>query len=498
VTEFIDKNQDSLFQDLKRMLYECKTPALQEMFPEGADDINKVHKNPYTAAMGFKMSMAKLVDLLAEKEPFYVRCIKPNPSKSANSFDDKLVDHQVRYLGLMENLRVRRAGYCNRQLYEIFVARYKMLSARTWPVWRKDMKEGTAILIETLGLNKAVAFGKTKLFVKEPSTLYLIEQKREEAIPLLVTKIQAEWRGFLARRFVKKLRAYTKICRWWRKVKSKAYFTKVLNTFKDVAGRPDLGKRLPWPTAMPGAGPFEKLSRRIHTQWWTAKVLERLASKKKEIELKMPAFDIMRNRRSNWGVNVPWLGNYCAKGDDSAKFGAGVTAIFEKRGDGKVEFSSKALLLDKKGKQQDRAIVVSNKSIYVVDTKKWKVADKLMFAIDDVTSITVSTGEDQLVVIKVPGGTDIVVKLVGKALSAELVCAILRGCKANISVKVTDNITVNLKGKESTIEMEVADANKSEFKASKLGVRLVTRKTSVMMMQDRLSPDKAGGAAPAP
>jgi len=33
----------------------------------------------------------------------------------------------------MENLRVRRAGYCNRQLYEIFLERYKMLCKKTWP-----------------------------------------------------------------------------------------------------------------------------------------------------------------------------------------------------------------------------------------------------------------------------------------------------------------------------------------------------------------------------
>ena len=72
------------------------------------------------------------------------------------------------YLGLMENLRVRRAGYCNRQPYEIFLERYKvglqrtqqalpcehtgltriaatlstrqMLSKDTWPNWHRDPK----------------------------------------------------------------------------------------------------------------------------------------------------------------------------------------------------------------------------------------------------------------------------------------------------------------------------------------------------------------------
>lgn len=38
-------------------------------------------------------------------------------------FDDKLVSHQVKYLGLMENLRVRRAGFAYRRTYEAFLER---------------------------------------------------------------------------------------------------------------------------------------------------------------------------------------------------------------------------------------------------------------------------------------------------------------------------------------------------------------------------------------
>lgn len=60
------------------------------------------------------------------KEPFYIRCIKPNNEKMAQQWDDKLCRHQVAYLGLLENLRVRRAGYCNRQPYEAFLDRYKV------------------------------------------------------------------------------------------------------------------------------------------------------------------------------------------------------------------------------------------------------------------------------------------------------------------------------------------------------------------------------------
>lgn len=38
-------------------------------------------------------------------------------------FDEVLIRHQVKYLGLMENLRVRRAGFAYRRRYEVFLQR---------------------------------------------------------------------------------------------------------------------------------------------------------------------------------------------------------------------------------------------------------------------------------------------------------------------------------------------------------------------------------------
>ena len=44
------------------------------------------------------------------------------------TFDEKVVRHQVKYLGLMENLRVRRAGFCYRRVFEVFLQRYDTFS----------------------------------------------------------------------------------------------------------------------------------------------------------------------------------------------------------------------------------------------------------------------------------------------------------------------------------------------------------------------------------
>ena len=57
------------------------------------------------------------------KQPSYIRCIKPNDFKRDGIFDETIISHQVKYLGLMENLRVRRAGFCYRRNLGFFLQR---------------------------------------------------------------------------------------------------------------------------------------------------------------------------------------------------------------------------------------------------------------------------------------------------------------------------------------------------------------------------------------
>ncbi|KAG8446971.1 hypothetical protein GDO86_014423 [Hymenochirus boettgeri] len=133
VIGFIDKNKDTLFQDFKRLMFNSSNPVLKLMWPEGKLSITEVTKRPPTAATLFKNSMIALVDNLASKEPYYVRCIKPNDKKSPALFDEERCRHQVEYLGLLENVRVRRAGFAFRQLYERFLHRVQIDSPVTWP-----------------------------------------------------------------------------------------------------------------------------------------------------------------------------------------------------------------------------------------------------------------------------------------------------------------------------------------------------------------------------
>ena len=57
-----------------------------------------------------------------------MRCIKPNEEKSPVLFNYERCQHQVEYLGLLENVRVRRAGFAFRMNYTHFLKRCRYSS----------------------------------------------------------------------------------------------------------------------------------------------------------------------------------------------------------------------------------------------------------------------------------------------------------------------------------------------------------------------------------
>ncbi|KAM6364816.1 unconventional myosin-Ia isoform 2-T2 [Pluvialis apricaria] len=199
VTGFIEKNNDLLFRDLSQAMWASRHTLLRSLFPEG--DPQKVSlKLPPTAGFQFKASVATLMKNLYSKNPNYIRCIKPNETKTAMLFTPELVLAQIRYLGLMENVRVRRAGYAFRQLYGPFLERYKMLSPKTWPRWTGGHREGAEVLLADLAYpREELAFGHTKIFIRSPRTLFDLEKRRQERVIQLATLIQKTFRGWRCR-----------------------------------------------------------------------------------------------------------------------------------------------------------------------------------------------------------------------------------------------------------------------------------------------------------
>lgn len=62
--------------------------------------------------------------------------VKSNDQKQALSMDNSRVQHQVKYLGLAENIKVRRAGFAYRSEFHRFLDRFAILAPSTYPEWR--------------------------------------------------------------------------------------------------------------------------------------------------------------------------------------------------------------------------------------------------------------------------------------------------------------------------------------------------------------------------
>ncbi|XP_014400263.1 PREDICTED: unconventional myosin-Ib [Myotis brandtii] len=218
VEGFVDKNNDLLYRDLSQAMWKAGHTLIKSLFPEG--NPAKINlKRPPTAGSQFKASVATLMRNLQTKNPNYIRCIKPNDKKAAHIFSEALVCHQIRYLGLLENVRVRRAGYAFRQAYEPCLERYKMLCKQTWPHWRGPARAGVEVLFNELEIPvEEYSFGRSKIFIRNPRTLFKLEDLRKQRLEDLATLIQKIYRGWKCRtHFLLMRRSQIVVAAWFRR-----------------------------------------------------------------------------------------------------------------------------------------------------------------------------------------------------------------------------------------------------------------------------------------
>ncbi|XP_037705036.1 unconventional myosin-Ib isoform X5 [Choloepus didactylus] len=227
VEGFVDKNNDLLYRDLSQAMWKTSQPLIKSLFPEG--NPAKINlKRPPTAGSQFKASVATLMKNLQTKNPNYIRCIKPNDKKAAYIFSETLVRHQVRYLGLLENVRVRRAGYAFRQAYGPCLERYKMLCKQTWPHWKGPARSGVEALLNELEIPvEEYSFGKSKIFIRNPRTLFKLEDLRKQRLEDLATLIQKIYRGWKCRtHFLLMRKSQIVIAAWYRRYAQQKWYQK--------------------------------------------------------------------------------------------------------------------------------------------------------------------------------------------------------------------------------------------------------------------------------
>lgn len=206
---FCDRNKDTVTNDLIEAIQSSSNHLLVSFFPE--DTTQKQSKRPTTAGYKIKTSAQALITKLSACVPHYVRTIKPNETKAPRDWDPDRVKHQVKYLGLLENVRVRRAGFAYRAPFERFLARYKKLSDKTWGSWGEysgPAKDGAALILQSSNLDaKQWQLGRTKIFIRHPESLFFLEECLERFDYERAATIQKAWRNWKGKKKALEARA---------------------------------------------------------------------------------------------------------------------------------------------------------------------------------------------------------------------------------------------------------------------------------------------------
>ncbi|XP_029021997.1 unconventional myosin-Ig [Betta splendens] len=490
VEGLLDKNKDPLFQDFKRLMYNSANPVLKEMWPDGQLSITEVTKRPLTAATLFKNSIVALVDKLACKEPYYVRCIKPNEMKSPVLFEDARCRHQVSYLGLLENVMVRRAGFAYRQHYTRFLQRYKMTCEYTWPnhLMGSD-RDAVEVVISQHGFQGDVAYGHTKLFVRTPRTLFTLEQERAALIPILVLFLQKVWRGALARMRCRRMRAIYAIMRSYKRYKVKAHFWEVERRFASVRTMADYGKSVEWPRPPAALAQFHNNTVMLHRRWWARQIVKNIPpSDMLEVRAKVAALTALGGERKDWGISRAWERDYLANTRDSPQTSScfrRVSKELRNRDEySQVLFSGFCRKVNRFNKSTDRGLLITDKYVYKLEPKKqYKVLKRL--PLDNFTGLSVTSGVDQMVALHTSSQDDVLLCLqrgelapnqdrVGE-LVGSLVDHFTRVRKAPFPVKVCRAaLQLQMRGKAKSVTVETKPGqNLADFRKSRDGFVLL-------------------------
>ncbi|KAJ0182581.1 hypothetical protein K1T71_001950 [Dendrolimus kikuchii] len=156
-----------------------------------------------TVSTYFRYSLMELLQKMVSGTPQFVRCLKPNDSRSPKHFDSAKILKQLRYTGVLETIRIRQNGFSHRLTFEEFLKRYGFL-AFSYDEEAKPGRDTSRLLLLRLKMD-GWALGKSKVFLK----YYHIERLAriyEEQIRKVIL-VQACVRGWLARHHYQRLKA---------------------------------------------------------------------------------------------------------------------------------------------------------------------------------------------------------------------------------------------------------------------------------------------------
>uniref|UniRef100_A0A669C7U1 Myosin X, like 1 n=2 Tax=Oreochromis niloticus TaxID=8128 RepID=A0A669C7U1_ORENI len=210
VRGILEKNRDTFRDDILNMLKDSRLDFIYDLFEKvgsrnNEEKMGTARRKP-TVSSQFRDSLHALMATLSVSNPFFIRCIKPNMEKTPNVFDPEVVLNQLRYSGMLETVKIRRAGFPVRRTFKDFFSRYKIILKEKVPTAGDDKKRTTDLLTKYDKTKKEWQLGKTKVFMKE-SLEQRLEKDRDEVRRQAAMIIRAHLLTFSAKKYFKRARA---------------------------------------------------------------------------------------------------------------------------------------------------------------------------------------------------------------------------------------------------------------------------------------------------
>ncbi len=169
------------------------------------------------------------------------------------------------------------------------------------------------------------------------------------------------------------------------------------------------------------SGPLRRqvgLIQAAYGRWWALRILRRVPERDwPTLRLKIFCHtELIQGKRANWGLNRDWKGDYLlTEGLNQARdYQQSLQKLQQKDKFRQVLFSSRILKATpgSAGKCAERSILVTETSIYKLDGPKGSFKNmKSGIPLSSVRGITITPGNDQLVVIHLSTDRDMVVAL---------------------------------------------------------------------------------------
>jgi len=246
INGFRAKNRDELNSNIEECISGSSFPEIVNIFKGifGNEKEEETGTQKKGGAAGkflgakFRIQMNELMNELQSCNCHFIRCLKPNEKKEPKLFISSLTLLQIRYMGVLDSIKIRKEGYPVRKVYKEFYQKYEVLDPdnvktdyRRHCELGSDFKELTkkicAANVPQMG-PKSILFGKTKIFMRIDAQIELdkILVEKMKVKNAAAKRIQQAWKRYLKRKLVDKYRTLMKryILRWKMKKRFKRIY----------------------------------------------------------------------------------------------------------------------------------------------------------------------------------------------------------------------------------------------------------------------------------